>query len=914
MHKVKFLFRFSIGLVGAFILLNTGQLRAQEVESDEFQDYVKEYYYSKRTGKGDKSQKWMSRWVNHYMARTNANGQLPNPQYYQEIENVISSKYRSFDASRASDSNWYPAGPDTLVPGSNWYSSHGVARVNCIEFHPTDRNTFWVGVAQGGIWKTTNSGKSYTPLNNNLPIIRISDIEVDPNNPDVIYISVGDYAYMSAALKTDGRKRNTHYGLGIYKSTDGGMSWNKTGLHFSLLDGDNSLIKRIFVNPANSNELVAVGITGVWKSYDAGVNWVKKLTQVMWDLEMNPLNPKSLLATSGWVMNLNIGQAEIWKSLDFGETWMATNNTIPLQDSVQRIDLTISLADTNVAYAISCGRDRGLYAVYISGDGGLNWNRTLYKYPNVLEWSEGDGPGGQGTYDLCIISDVHDANKVFSGGVNMWGSADGGQTWDGVSYWLRFYGFTPHADQHFLSYNPLDKMYYVCNDGGIFRTDSIQIGSWDSTNSNGYKFPTKWEDVSSGMQITSFYRVGISAETEGVVVAGAQDNGTYYKGKNGKWLNITGGDGMDCIIADNDPESIISSSQFGNFYSSNDGGKNSSRLGRLGNNEEADWTTPVVKIPGNNAEFLVGYENVYKSSFWGGSSRLSTIPSSNGNPIVDISVAKGDLKNMAVVKRPNYLENEKSELWVTNNGGQNWLNKGSNLPDSLFITSVVLDDRNPDLLWATIGGFADSNKVFRSENGGSSWSNVSKNLPNLPVNILVQDQQSLHNPVYVGTDVGVYYTNDSLNEWVHYSKLLPNVIVSDLQVHPKDRQLYASTFGRGIWTVNLIDTVHIWAEDTIKKPEPKDTVIVGVKDVNQSEFNVFPNPSNGEVWINFENQTLGNYQFDLINIFGSVVFSKEELIAKGRGKLRFNFNVDSGQYFLRISGGEKPKVLRLILE
>jgi photosystem II stability/assembly factor-like uncharacterized protein len=118
-----------------------------------------------------------------------------------------------------------------------------MGRINCIEFHPTDANIFWVGVAQGGVWKTENGGQTYFPLSDNLPMLRISDIEVNPNNTDEIYICVGDFAYIGVGLDLDDRKRHTHYGLGVYKTTDGGNSWQPTGLTYSQTQRNNTLMR-----------------------------------------------------------------------------------------------------------------------------------------------------------------------------------------------------------------------------------------------------------------------------------------------------------------------------------------------------------------------------------------------------------------------------------------------------------------------------------------------------------------------------------------------------------------------------------------------------------------------------------------------------------------------------------------------
>ncbi|MGB0404139.1 MAG: VPS10 domain-containing protein, partial [Salibacteraceae bacterium] len=765
--------------------------------SNDFQSYVKNIndWKGSQTDENIKGYKWIQRWANFYETRTDGRGNLVSNADYIKTAQLVSQLKGSFQSSRASDSSWSPEGPDTLVGAYNPTSSHGVARVNCITFHPTDSNTYWVGVSQGGIWKTTNSGQSYTPINNNLPILRISDIAVDQNNPDVLYVSLGDYAYLGVALTTDGRKRNTHYGMGVYKSTDGGLSWAATGLTFDQTQFDQSLIRRVFVNPSNSQELIAGGISGVWHSNDGGVNWTQKLNEIIWDFEMNPFNSNKLIVSTGYISNLNFGTSSIWASADFGKTWSKSNAPIAPTGQVQRIEITVTKADSNVCYAVSCGMDRGFYAFYSSIDGGLNWSLVVDNTtaPNILEWYDGTGTGGQGSYDLTVYADVNNPARVFVGGINIWGSEDSGKTWNICSYWIRQYGFTPHADQHFLTHNPLDGKYYMCNDGGVFRTDSIAMGSWGNADTiPGYEFPTDWEDVSSGMQITSFYRVATSDSIEGVLVAGAQDNGSFYRDVDGVWRNVAGGDGMDCLLHPTDTNEIITSSQYGYVHKSRSRGQNYNYI-NYGGQGSYGWTTPLLRDPENSNRLFLGAVNLEEGFGFNNWSSVGFFPGGNPTVISAFDVSTGDNDVMVVAKRIDYAQSYNSQVFYTINGGNTWQDITNGLPDSLYITSVKIDDRNDKIIWASIGGFVTGVKIYETQNGGATWQNRSGNLPNIPVNCIEQDKLSGNNALYVGTDVGVYYTNDSLATWELYSKDLPNVIVSDLEIHYKTRRIYTST-------------------------------------------------------------------------------------------------------------------------
>ncbi len=905
------------------ILVSLSSLAQQDflpqAPTNAYLDYQKQFdAWRQNIDENQKGYKWHMRWLNYAETRTGPYGKSVSSKHYLEAAAMNSLQKGASFGSRASDSTWVPEGPDTLTGAYNAASSHGVSRVNTITFHPTDTNTYWVGVSQGGIWKTTNSGKTYFPVNDGLPILRISDIAVDKNHPDTLYASVCDYAYIGVALSTDNRKRNTHYGAGLYKSYDGGLTWNPTGLTYQQNQYDYTLIRRTFVNSNNAQELICAGVEGILKSFDGGDTWSKNYNGLIWDFEQNPKNPNTIYASSGYLYNLGIGEPKMMVSHDFGDSWKTIGTgQFNANEAMSRVEITISSLDTNYLYAVSCGRDRGLFGFYKSTDAGNTWTQTINapSGPNILEWSEGRGSGGQGTYDLTIYVDKKDKEKVFVGGVNLWGSDDGGQTWDGCSYWLRYYGFTPHADQHFLTHNPLDNKYYLCNDGGIFRTDSMLIGSWaDANNVAGYEFPTKWQDVSSGMQITSLYRVGLCDSVPGYIVSGAQDNGTFYRDDKGKWMNISGGDGMDAVIHRADPTQGISSSQFGRFYEFYNNGSvvtnlNASISGAGG------WTTPIEQSPTTPGEYYIGTTNVTVVSRFAGSRQLGFIPGSSNEPISAFAISGLNKQHLIAAKRPYFTNNVNTKLYYTDDEGANWVDITAGLPDSMYCTAVTIDDRFPNIVWATFGGFAAGQKVFRSDDSGKTWKNMSKNLPDVPVNTIVQDEQSAANTVYVGCDVGVYYTNDSLANWQLYAKSFPNVIVSDLEVHGKERRLYASTFGRGIWSVGALDSVYVFPEDTTKK---EDTVIldpeVYVSEIfAKAQFNLYPNPNKGVFSIRSYSDASLAVDISIVNVMGRTVFEQTEFIEEGAYLLNYQLDLADGVYFLRVNGDGKSKVQRFLV-
>lgn len=858
-----------------------------------FKDVQLQFEAFKKNNNLNTTKGWKSfkRFEYDMQLHTNSRGE---PDGVEEYINAAFERAQMPSSKGTASGVWSPFGTSTVPTNSLGYAPNGIGRINCVAFHPTDTNTYYVGVAQGGLWKTTNGGQSYTPLTDNLPITRISDIAIDPNNPNTLYISVCDFEYIGFGIYTTGRKRHTHFGIGVFKSTDGGTSWAPTGLSFQQTQGDASLIRKIIVNPANSSQILACGVTGIYKSLNAGQNWSKTSDSLFWDMAITPGNPNIVYAASGWVMSSNIGSAGIWKSTDFGQTWSLLNTGIAARNSVQRIRLAIAPTNTNYVYAIACDMQAGLEGIYLSTNAGSSWTALPYSV-NLLEYGQGQGSGGQGTYDLALcVSDTNES-VFYTGGINLWGSQDAGQTYNPISHWTYGFGLnTIHADIHSIDKQPGTKNYFVCSDGGLHKTRDLVLHDWNGG------WPTIWEDMSNGMQITSFYRISSSRNTAGRLAGGAQDNSTFYS-TNNNWATIFGGDGMDNYLSNINNQEILGSSQYGNFYYSNDDGQTGTTVGSNPNFESSEWVTPVVGDPSNPNILYIGNENVVKSTDNGqtwtalGSIFSNTLTQSN-TEISALTVSPANPNIIYAGRRVRYELNMPGVVISSTNGGISFKNITGNLPDSLYYTGIEGSPINANEVVVCMAGFANGCKVFKSSTGGTNWTNITYNLPNVPVNCIKYVPGS--GQLVVATDMGIYYLNKNTTTWVFYNGGLPNVICTDIEFNTPLNKIYVSTFGRGVWESSL---------SALKALQPN----VGIDVVSWQSINIvaYPNPSKGNFTVSGLDNFIGS-KLEVMDVLGRIVYTT---IVK-ENKQEFQLRVLSGTYYLRVESEQNIAVQKLQID
>jgi Secretion system C-terminal sorting domain len=494
--------------------------------------------------------------------------------------------------------------------------------------------------------------------------------------------------------------------------------------------------------------------------------------------------------------------------------------------------------------------------LYKSSNGGLTWTKK-FDATNLLDFYDGNGTGGQGTYDLVLMVPPQDTNKVYAGGINIWGSNDGGSSFEPVTN--KYISSAPdiHVDQHFLSYNPITQNVFICNDGGIYRAPILYTTSLSNV-SSGQPFPTIWANISAGLQVTSFYRMCSDKSFSNLMIAGAQDNSTYFHDGT-QWNNIYGGDGMDNYVESNGD--YIASSQFGNFSVSTSTGNTGFNI--LG----GEWTTPIgvdyTVNPTNNNILYFGGIDLYESFDFGFTrNQISNFPTLSGNgfnepPITSVA-ATGS--RIYVTKRPLYPININGYCYTSPNGGNTWQDITSGLPDSLYFTSVEVNPALPLEAWVTCAGFSSGNKVFKTIDGGQTWTNVSYNLPNLPAN-MIKCVNGPNHLMMLACDVGVYYLTNNSTTWQLHNTGLPNVIVSDIDINIAANKILVSTFGRGIWSTDYNQFI---ADAT------------GLNKLKEIQVAIYPNPAKDEIFVN-----LNTIKFAKIyDLNGSLVL--ESLVNNGK--------------------------------
>ena len=786
---------------------------------------------NKKSPNYSRSYKQYKRWEHYWKNRVNGKGNFVSAQqtYEEAIQMKQNAAFRSPSAA-----NWSIIGPVTL-PQSTIVTYGGMGRINAIAWPAGNTNTLYVGSPSGGLWKSTNGGTSWAPLTDNLITLGVSDIVVSHNDANTIYLATGD---------ADGQQNSS---VGILKSTDGGNTWNQTGLTFQK--SATKQTSRIVQSSANANTLLVASTDGIHKTTDGGANWTMVHNTAVHDLEYDPNNAMVLYAS---------GSNAVVKSTDGGNTW----NSITPNGMTGRIELGLTKANSNFIIAVD---DAG--AVRGSTDGGSNWS-SLTTISNF---------SSQGGYNLAVAVAPTNQNLIMVGGVNGWRSTDGGTTWENYlnGYWNQgdphFY---VHSDHHVFKFLPNSTTMLTGNDGGVHRGDASAAASWT--------------DLSSGLAITQFYGLAVAPNDAGIIVAGSQDNDASQL-SNGTWNNRIGpSDGIEGMIDPTNPTMIqYASSQEGRLTRTDDGWNNEMDISPQANGCGFVW--PMTLDPATPTTVYAGCDELYKSTNKGDNWTAITNGQLNGSFLTEMCIAPSNSNTIYITDGYTLLS--------TTNGGTSW-NTLTGPMASGNITGIAVHPTNPQTLWLTYSGYNANEKVYTSTDGGSNWTNYSGNLPNIPVNCILAQTGVNNEAIYIGTDLGVFYRDNSLSNWQAYNTGLPNVIVNDLEITYSANKLRAATFGRGVWESNLNSVV-----SNVKKTASSNDAF---------EFTTFPNPTNGTLNININDYNKNNtYSLTIYNLLGGVVYHQEN-VTTGVRQVHLD-DVANGIYMVSIATQNAVKTAKIEL-
>jgi photosystem II stability/assembly factor-like uncharacterized protein len=685
--------------------------------------------------------------------------------------------------------------PDTW----SWLGPGNIGgRIRSIVIHPTFTNTMWVGSVGGGIWRTDNGGNTWQPVNDFMANLAVSTMVINPADPSRMYAGTGELFAGSFPNPGGGFTPDGLLGAGVFNSTDSGLTWNQlpstnptvcpapaTPANCPWL-----YVNRLAISPNGSTILAATG-TGIQRSLNAGATFNPTNVTGSWlDLDFHPTNNQQAIASAN-------GAADF--SLNGGQTWTVANFNPAISG---RVELAYAPSNPAIVYA-SVNQNNG--EVYRSADGGQTYTRVNTGTNFFLQ--PGPPPTSSGGYNNIIWVNPQDPTMVIVGGIDLWRSTNSGTTFTQISRWQDAPVSSAHADHHMIVAHPgfnntTNLIVYFGNDGGIYRADNASTVAQTSG----------WTQLNNNLGITQFYGVAgnfitdVFGNSAPVIVGGTQDNGTLAYTSSPNWAIGEGGDGGYCAADPVDPVyygEYIYLTIYRNFGGSLLFGDIYFGINDANNAATANFIAPFILDPNDSNTMLAGGLSLWRSndvkSFvppptW------TAVPKQNPNSSLISAIAvSANTSTIITVGHNN------GDIFLTFNGtdlAPNWAKidpPAPALPDR-FVTRLTIDHtRSPSWIYATFGGFSGDN-VYRTTNFGATWTDITGSgatgLPNVPVRSLVFHPRN-PNLLYVGTEIGVFTSDDGGATWATPQNGPANVSVDELFWMGED--LIAATHGRGVY-------------------------------------------------------------------------------------------------------------------
>jgi len=738
---------------------------------------------------------------------------------------------------------WRPVGPANMA-----------GRVTDIEGIPSPSKTFFVAAAAGGIWKTTNAGTTFRPVFDGERVISMGDLAIAPSDTMIVWAGTGE----------EDSRNSISPGGGIYKSTDGGLTWTLKGLV------ETQAIGRIVVHPTNPDIVYVAALGHIWgpnrerglyKTTDGGETWqlIKFISDKAGfvDVAMDPTNPDVLFAASWervrgpyFLQSGGPGSA-LWKTTDGGATWTEVKGGGFPATMKGRIGIAIAPSDHNVIYTLveadsAPGSDGRLSGLYRSGDGGATWERTATNNVRPFYYSQ-------------VRVDPKNPDRVYWSSTPVNFSDDGGKTVKNATVGI-------HVDHHAMWIDPNDPEHFVVgNDGGVAQT-------WDK--GGNYDFLNIFA-------IGQFYHVSYNMEIPYRVCGGLQDNGTWCgpsrksRGdiSNADWFYINGGDGFYTAQDPDDPDVVYAESQGGSMARINlatgarsslqkpdwrqrwtvfedsiamDWPDTNVRLGRaqqrridaLRQQQRADsvdqdlrwnWSTPFFLSRHNPMVFYAAANKVFRSTMLGDdlrpispdlttrdTMRIRVSTETTGGITPDVTGAETYSTIVALAESPIrygllFAGTDDGNVWLSRNDGGAWENltgRFPGVPAKTWVSRIEPSHFDSATFYVTFDGHRENDftpYVFVTNDFGKTFRSIAATLPTGGpdfVHVIREDPYN-RDLLFVGTDVGAYVSTDRGASWQRFMTGLPTVPVHDLEIHPRDRELIAATHGRAIWIVDI---------------------------------------------------------------------------------------------------------------
>ncbi|WP_445386035.1 VPS10 domain-containing protein [Robiginitalea sp. IMCC44478] len=710
-------------------------------------------------------------------------------------------------------------------------------RISDFAVNPNNPKEYYVATSSGGVWKTSNSGTTYLPIFDSQKSYSIGCVTMDPNNSNTIWVGSGE----------NNNQRSVAYGDGVYKSIDGGLSWQNMGLN------ESEHIGNIIVHPENSDIIYVAAIGPLWssggdrglyKSTDSGKTWKAVLTidenTGINEVVMDPSNPDILYASAfqrrRHVFTYLGGgpQSGIYKSTDGGDSWTKVNKGLPDVD-LGRIGLAIAPSNSETLYAIvEAARNKGGF--YRSTNGGASWVK------------QGDY-NSSGNYYQEIVVDPQDEKVIYAMDTWMQVSRDGGKTFKNLGEDFK------HVDNHCLWIDPLDTDHLLAGcDGGIYET-------FDSA--------ATWQ-FKANLPITQFYKVAVdNAEPFYFIYGGTQDNfsmggpsrTTSGNGiANSEWFITHGGDGFESAIDPNNPNIVYAQSQYGYLVRYDKlSGEELGIQPQPGKNENAyrwNWDAPLQVSAHKSGRIYFAANKVFRSDDRGNSWEVISDD-------LTAQINRNELKVMgrlwstdAVAKNSStspygtivafsespvnqdllYVGTDDGLIQVTEDGGKNWrkAQEVKGVPAFTYVNEVLASRHSENVVYASFnhhkyGDFKPY--IYKSTDKGRTWTNISSNLPLRGSVYALEEDHVDPNLIFAGTEFGFYFSLNGGGSWIQIKAGLPTIAVRDIAIQEREEDLVLGTFGRGFYILDDYTSLR-----QLRTLENKDAELLPIRDALLFEY------------------------------------------------------------------------------